>query len=239
MNTLHILGKTRKISWSNIKMLVFDMAGTTVNEHGIVYDTIFDTLSKFGVGVSPREIEKWHGANKYEVFDHYLESNDVFKMHSDQRQIKIKKEVYNYFNSTLEEKYFTSDKISLIHDSLPGILNGIREKGIKVTLNTGYNKNIQSSIIDKLGMDDFIDDYISSEEVPKGRPYPYMIYKLMERNDVKSANEVIKIGDTKNDILEGINAKCKASVGVLTGADNSQLLSHSTVVIDDITKIQL
>ena len=59
MNTLHILGKTRKISCSNIKMLVFDMAGTTVNEHGIVYDTIFETLSKFGVGVSPREIEKW------------------------------------------------------------------------------------------------------------------------------------------------------------------------------------
>ena len=239
MNTLQILGKTRKITCSNIKMLVFDMAGTTVNEHGIVYDTMFNTLSKFGIGVSLRDIDQWHGANKYEVFDHYLENSDVFKMHTETKQQNIKKEVYDHFNSTLEEKYFTSNKISLIDDRLPNVLNDIREKGIKVTLNTGYNKNIQTSIIDKLRMDEFIDDYISSEEVTKGRPYPYMIHKLMERNNVKSVNEVIKIGDTKNDVLEGINAKCKASIGVLTGADNYQLLSDSTVVIDDITKIQL
>ena len=26
-------------------MLVFDMAGTTINEHGIVYKTLYDTLT--------------------------------------------------------------------------------------------------------------------------------------------------------------------------------------------------
>jgi len=29
-------------------------------------------------------------------------------------------------------------------------------------------------------MNEFIDDYISSEEVPRGRPYPYMIDSLIE-----------------------------------------------------------
>ena len=57
-------------------------------------------------------------------------------------------------------------------------------------------------------MNEFIDDYISSEEVKYGRPYPYMIHKLMERNNIINSQNVIKFGDTNNDVLEGINANC-------------------------------
>ena len=64
MTNLNIIGKSRTIGLSNIKMLVFDMAGTTVNEHGIVYQTMFSTLSNYGLGVKQEEIDKWHGANK-------------------------------------------------------------------------------------------------------------------------------------------------------------------------------
>ena len=88
-------------------------------------------------------------------------------------------------------------------------------------------------------MNEFIDDYISSEEVPKGRPYPFMINTLMERNGIENPNEVIKFGDTKVDVLEGINANCLASVGVLSGADKENMLTNSTIVIEDVTKIKL
>ena len=54
------------------KMLVFDMAGTTVNENGIVYKTLYETLKNYGLDVTKREIENWHGANKYEVIEHFL-----------------------------------------------------------------------------------------------------------------------------------------------------------------------
>lgn len=239
MTNLNIIGKSRTIGLSNIKMLVFDMAGTTVNEHGIVYQTMFSTLSNYGLGVKQEEIDKWHGANKSEVFNHYLNKSDIFKMHSETYQNNFRKEIYDKFYKSLEEQYFTSNKISLIHEDLPKIFTNIRESGIKIALNTGYNKSIQSAIINKLGMNEFIDDYISSEEVSRGRPYPYMIHSLMERNNIKTSKEVIKFGDTKNDIIEGINARCLASIGVLSGADNHQTLSNSTIIIDDITKIEL
>ena len=45
-----------------------------------------------------------------------------------------------------------------------------------------------------------------------------MINSLMERNKISHPSEVIKFGDTKMDILEGINAKCRASIGVLSGS---------------------
>ena len=50
-----------------------------------------------------------------------------------------------------------------------------------------------------------------------GRPSPSMILKLMKDNNIYEPNQVIKVGDTYNDILEGINANCFLSVGVLTG----------------------
>jgi len=39
----------------------------------------------------------------------------------------------------------------------------------------------------------------------------------MEKLDVRSVHEVIKIGDTPADMLEGRNAGCRGVVGVLSG----------------------
>ena len=58
----------------NVKMMVFDMAGTVVNEKGVVYKTLYKTLKDFNINVSEDEIRKnWSGINKYEVLNHFLE----------------------------------------------------------------------------------------------------------------------------------------------------------------------
>jgi phosphoglycolate phosphatase-like HAD superfamily hydrolase len=51
----------------------------------------------------------------------------------------------------------------------------------------------------------------------RGRPAPFMIFYAMEKLDVQSVHEVIKIGDTPADMLEGRNAGCRGVVGVLSG----------------------
>ena len=88
-------------------------------------------------------------------------------------------------------------------------------------------------------MEEYIDDYVSCEEVTFGRPYPYMIYKIMERNNIKSVNNVIKFGDTQNDVLEGLNANC-ITVGVLSGADTKAKLieSRPTHILKSIMDIE-
>tara|TARA_B100000886_G_scaffold75754_1_gene49062 strand:+ start:2011 stop:2724 length:714 start_codon:yes stop_codon:yes gene_type:complete len=220
--------------YKNIKMLVFDMAGTTINEKGIVYETLYDTMSNFGLNVSRNEICKWHGLNKYEVLNNYL-TND--KKVSDEINNCIKEQLFSNFDNNLKERYFTSSNIDLIHENLPVLFDKIRKKDVKIALNTGYSKEIQESIIKKLNMNEFIDDYISSEEVKYGRPYPYMIHKLMERNNIINSQNVIKFGDTNNDILEGINANCIASIGVLSGADSFSKLKNANHIINSVMDI--
>lgn len=236
MNSLTFgLSKYHKIVYKNVKLLVFDMAGTTVNEKGIVYQTLYDTIKNFGLNISQKEISKWHGSNKYEVLNHYLTNDSNVSL-----EIRncLRDQLYSNFDNNLKERYFNSSNLELIDPQLPELFQKIQKKNIKIALNTGYSQEIQESIIRRLNMNEFIDDYISSEQVKIGRPYPYMIYNLMERNKIECVQSVMKFGDTQNDIYEGTNANCLASVGVLSGADNEEKLKGATHLLDNVMNIQ-
>ena len=59
----------------------------------------------------------------------------------------------------------------------------------------------------------------------------------MEQNDIHYPQSVIKFGDSPNDILEGKNAKCLLSVGVLTGAGTNDTLKDADIILRSIMKI--
>ena len=40
------------------------MAGTAVNEGGIVYKTLYKTIKDYGIQIEENDISKWYGANK-------------------------------------------------------------------------------------------------------------------------------------------------------------------------------
>lgn len=223
---------------NKIRALVCDMAGTTVNEKGIIYKTLYETIKNFGLHIKEEnEINKWHGANKHDVLDHYLQKT----FHDKTKQNLLRYKLHTIFENNLINNYSEPGNISLIHEDLPLLFNSLREKDIRIFLNTGYPKNIQKIIIDKLNMNDFVDDYISSDLVYYGRPMPYMINALCTKNHIPYRNTVIKIGDTYNDILEGKKANCLKSVGVLTGADDYDTLNNAgaDLIINSIMDIEL
>ena len=61
----YITSNYRNRFFSNVKMMVFDMVGNTINEKGIVYDTLYNTIKDFGLDINKRDMNKWHGVNKY------------------------------------------------------------------------------------------------------------------------------------------------------------------------------
>ena len=142
-----------------------------------------------------------------------------------------------YLLDDLFDEYFNGNNIKLFPNTIP-LFNDLRMNNIKIGLNTGYPKCLQEKIIDGLKLHNHIDVYTSSSEFKHGRPYPYMIYDLMEKSGVGNFNEVIKVGDTKNDILEGINAGCGKSIGVLTGAGKKEELQKFTkYIVEDISDV--
>ena len=222
---------------SSIRGFVFDMAGTTVNEHGLIYKTLYSTIKNFGLNIkNEKEIERWYGSNKYEVLDYYLTSTPTHKNHF----AELRPKLYNQLNNNLLEQYSDPKNISLMDKNIPVLFNYFRENDIKIFLNTGYPIEIQESIIKSLNMKEFTDDYISSEEVPHGRPNPSMIHTLMKRNNIGFPRQIVKFGDTPNDIKEGHNALCR-SVGVLSGASDEQMLKEAGAkhIINSVMDIEI
>lgn len=216
---------------TSVKLVIFDMAGTIINEKGIIYKAIERTLKN--IGIKPFNQDSWYGKDKKEVL-----YNQIKKNTNDPHLI------YNIVNNAekelvkeLENEYFSNKNIKLINNTVD-IFNSLRFHNVKVALNTGYPKDLQKKLINHFDLENNIDAYVSSEEVKFGRPYPYMIYNLMEQCEISNVKDVIKVGDTINDILEGKNAGCRKSVGVLSGAGKKEELQKITkYIIDDIYDI--
>ena len=60
------------ISAKATRLVVLDMAGTTVDEGGIVYDTLKGALRQGGITFSEEEFNRFHGSNKSEVVEYAL-----------------------------------------------------------------------------------------------------------------------------------------------------------------------
>jgi phosphonatase-like hydrolase len=121
------------------------------------------------------------------------------------------------------------------------VFQQLKSAGICVALNTGFTKPITEAILKRLQWNgNFVDSVISSDEVDKGRPDPAMIFELMRRLGIGSAQHVMKVGDTAVDVIEGRNAGCGKVMAITTGAyDRKQLEGCSPDhIIDDLREIR-
>jgi len=212
------------------------MAGTVINEGGLVYKTLYETLKKNNIPVKESDMNDWHGQQKQQVISNMIDKYLPHEIHKGE----IKNYCYDEFDVNLDDAYFGKhSRIALIDPELPNFFQRLRFNGVKVALNTGYERNFQKKIINHFNMNEYIDDFISSDDVRMGRPYPYMIHRIMERNDIISVKHVAKVGDTRNDVLEGKNAGCGITIAVQTGAGTTKDFFEADMIVDKITNIDM
>jgi len=222
----------------NIDLLVCDMAGTVVQEGGLVYQVLQRSMTENGLKVSDHDMEHWHGAKKEAVIEHFARQSGIPDMQLEETILKIS----DAFVSSIDKVYFDdASSISHIDPGLLGYFTQLQKVGIKIALNTGYPKNIQEGLVKRLAFDKVVDAYISAYEVPDGRPFPYMIHRLMERLHIEDVKRVAKAGDSVRDIEEGRNAGCGLVIGVLSGADSSEALlaAGADIVCNVVTDLPM
>lgn len=222
----------------NITFLVCDMAGTVINENGIIYNSLEKVLKNMGCVITQELKQTWYGQEKKKVLvDTLYEMDNQFPEVKNLKYLLAKAE-YELDNE-LNKNYFENGEIEIIDPSIFDFFSNLRINGVKVALNTGYNSNLQKKIIEHVGLKGCVDDYISSDMCRIGRPYPYMIHNLMERNSIYDVRNVAKAGDTINDMWEGRNAGVGLRIGVLSGAETrANLFPHADVIVNKITDLK-
>jgi len=220
-----------------IKLVVFDIAGTTVEDKYEVSKTFQSALKKHGYDIELKVINPLMGYEKKLAIRQLLGLGGLGEAEITQGLIdsihaEFVKEMIEYYKSS-------EDIIALPH--VEDTFFKLREQGITVAINTGFSKIIADTVVERLQwrQKGLIDYLIGSDEVTLGRPHPFMIEKLMEYSGVTDGSEVAKVGDTEVDVREGQNAGCKYVIGVTTGIFTREELEsyHPTHIIDDIADV--
>lgn len=217
-----------------IKMIVFDMAGTTVNENMVVYKTLMKVINDAGFRIDfDQVITQGAGKEKMQAI------KDILRVYANNTDAGLQNDIYQNFMGMLEAAY---RKLEI--SAMPGsedLFGQLKQRDIKVVLNTGYNRETATSLIKKLGWSEGnqIDLLVTASDVPNNRPKPDMIMLAVEKFGFPDASEVIKVGDSIIDIEEGVNAGCCLSIGVTTGAHNREQLEsiHPDHVIDNLLEL--
>lgn len=200
-------------------MVVFDMAGTTVNENNLVYKLLHQTLINDGYDCSlDLVLAIGAGKEKKTALTDILIELGVFAPDN------IADRLHDSFKKNLQNAYGTAPIVSM--DGAEEVFAQLKLKGIKVVLNTGYDSVTAHFLIQKLHWEigNHIDALITASDVINGRPLPDMIFLAMQQLHIQDASLVAKIGDSIIDIEEGKNAHCGLTFGITTGAQGAELL---------------
>lgn len=212
-----------------VDMVVFDMAGTTIDEDNIVYKTLQKSINDYGIDVSLEEVLAiGAGQEKLNAIQ------DVLKVHGTNEDLIKSAEIFELFKKRLATAY--EEFAIKAMPNAEAVLLKLRENNVFVVLNTGYDNQTANFILEKIQWRQFyhFDLLVTASDVKNARPAPDMIQFAMNLFSIEDAQKIIKIGDSKIDIEEGKNAGCLYSIGITTGAQTkAQLLEAAPDYIID------
>ena len=220
---------------SNIELVVFDMAGTVVDEGNVVYKTLQKAINKKGYNLTlDFVLEFGAGKEKLQAIKDILKENNVSNFDEDSQPI------FADFKIMLGDAYNTLEVKS--YTGVEDLIKTLKAENIKVALNTGYNKETATLLLNKMQwvLGEHYDLLVTADDAENGRPHPDMIFKAMELLGVKDSKKVLKAGDSIIDVEEGKNASCGMTIGVTTGAHTEQQLvtANPTYVLNSLTELK-
>jgi phosphonatase-like hydrolase len=221
----------------SIRLAVFDLAGTTVSDNKYVHHVLQTALANAGVEISIDDANEVMGIPKPVAIRSLLRK----RYHGD-------RPIYDEWIKSIHEDFVSRMIHFYRHDAevkeregVSEVFEKLRQSKLKVVVDTGFDRQITDPLLERLGWkkNNLIDESVTSDEVPRGRPFPDMIFKAMVLTGVSNPADVAKIGDTPSDLQEGMSAGCRIVAGVTTGAFTRQqlLLERHTHLIETVQEI--
>ncbi|MFJ4831527.1 HAD family hydrolase [Streptomyces sp. NPDC088747] len=219
---------------NDIRLVVLDMAGTTVADGGLVERAFATAAGELGVEPGSADhaekldyVRATMGESKISVFRHLFGEETLAQR----------------ANSAFEKAYG-----ELVDDGLIAPVDGAREAieeltaaGRTVVLTTGFARVTQDAILDALGWRDLVPLTLCPADAGgRGRPYPDMVLEAFLRTRAADGlRQVAVAGDTSYDMLSGVRAGAGVVAGVLTGAhgDTALRAAGATAVLGSVAEL--
>lgn len=220
------LNKTANVP-ANIKLFVFDLAGTTVDDSiegvPLVAIAMKEAFHKNGHSIDVSLVNKYRGMEKRDAIQSIL--NEVHES-NESTNTKANVSVDLLFK---DFKFFLNQSLSSIKNEIPGtteVFQKLKSTGAKIAVGSGFPHSVVETITDTLNWSSLVDFVCSAEKAGHGRPHPAMIHSAIKFFGIMDPRSVVKVGDTKVDVEEGKNAGCW-TIAVLTGTQSREFIAES------------
>ncbi|MFH9370203.1 phosphonatase-like hydrolase [Streptomyces anulatus] len=216
------------------RLVVLDMAGTTVADGGLVEQAFSAAAQRLGVRPGSDEharqlahVRATMGESKISVFRHLFGDEDRAQR----------------ANTAFEEAYGELVDAGRVAP-VPGAREAVERlasEGRTVVLTTGFARPTQDAILAALGWQDLVPLTLCPADAGgRGRPFPDMVLAAFLRTGaVDDVRRTAVAGDTSYDMLSGVRSGAGIVAGVLTGAhDKDRLTRHgATHVLGSVAEL--
>jgi phosphonoacetaldehyde hydrolase len=192
-----------------VRAVIFDWAGTTVDYGSKApVDAFLELFRRHGVAVSAEEARKPMGSHKRDHIRLIAAMPPVVaqweRLYGRPPSPADVGQLYGEFVP------LQTEIIGKHADVIPGVpkaLSWLREHGARIGSTTGYTREMMTALIPLAAAAGFDPDAIvCADEVPSGRPAPWMAIVAAMRLGVYPMEACVKVGDTLVDVAEGLNA---------------------------------
>lgn len=220
-----------------IKLVIFDIGGTIIEDNGEVIGAFSAALEGNGLHATRAELTELKGASKRAVITTFVERQWGKAAAGNEARIA---KAYEDFKGRLEAS-FSNGGVKPIRGAADTFA-WLKTRNIVCATTTGFYRSVTERILNSAGWQDTFSANVCSDDVKSGRPAPFMIFHAMEATGVADVRQVLNVGDTRLDLQAGNRAGVLGVIGVLTGIHKEdrlrpELPSHLIASVADLPSL--
>lgn len=201
-------------------LVVTDLMGTTLRDDGAVLPAYRAAFAECAIPFTEEELAAKRGAHKLSLFTEFA----ARRYPADDAAARGKAAL-DVFEKQLRHVLASGGGTPI--EGAEDAVKRLRQVGIKVALTSGFDRGLIGDIVTHCGWGELFDAVVYPDEVPAGRPAPYLIFQAMQKTLVQPVARVATIGDTILDLQAGTNAGAGWVIGVLSGAADAETLGKT------------
>jgi phosphonoacetaldehyde hydrolase len=192
-----------------VRAVIFDWAGTTVDYGSSApVDAFIELFDRYGVRVTAEQARGPMGSYKRDHIRLILAWEPVAEQWQERNsRAATEEDVDELFREFIP---LQTEVIGRHADIIPGVpqtVEWLRGQGIVIGATTGYTRAMMGSLLAQAAAAGYSPESdVCADEVPAGRPAPWMAIKSAMQLGVYPMQACVKVGDTLVDIAEGLNA---------------------------------
>ena len=219
-------------SLDNIKLIAFDLDGTLLNTIPDLAFAVDQSVQSLGFdAVSEDQVRDWVGNGA-----------DILIARAISRSIDVDPELDPELHSRGRDLFYRfyadcGHALSHLYPTVMDTLKALYNAGYKMAVVTNKPSIFVPEILQQHKLEELFVDVIGGEDFPKRKPDPMALNWLLDKHGL-AADEMLMVGDSKNDVLAAKNASC-SSFALTYGYNHGEPISDSApdFVADEMAEL--